>query len=103
MVPKALARASVLHRRVRDVALTEEESRCWKRRRGRCWSSWWRLASQWRNGTARRSRKCYVARLRRRFCCWRRGGDGYASSLRRDDGGKRTGADSTFGTRSRAI
>ncbi|CAB0040530.1 unnamed protein product [Trichogramma brassicae] len=39
---RALARASVLHRRARDVARTEEESRCWRRRHGQCWSSWWR-------------------------------------------------------------
>ncbi|CAB0033554.1 unnamed protein product [Trichogramma brassicae] len=87
-VSTELARTSVLHRRVRDVARTEEENLCWKRRRGRCWNSWWRLVSRWRSATARRSR---------------RGGrgDGYASSRRRSDGGKRTGATATFGIRTR--
>ncbi|CAB0036910.1 unnamed protein product [Trichogramma brassicae] len=48
--PAALARASVLHRRARDVARTEEESRCWRRRHGQCWSSWWRPVNRWKNG-----------------------------------------------------
>ncbi|CAB0036543.1 unnamed protein product [Trichogramma brassicae] len=68
-----LARASVLHRRARDVARTEEESRCWRRRHGQCWSSWWRPVNRWKNGTARHSRRFFVARLKRKFCCWRRG------------------------------
>ncbi|CAB0035871.1 unnamed protein product [Trichogramma brassicae] len=71
--PAALARASVLHRRARDVARTEEESRCWRRRHGQCWSSWWRPVNRWKNGTARHSRRFFVARLKRKFCCWRRG------------------------------
>ncbi|CAB0043842.1 unnamed protein product [Trichogramma brassicae] len=72
--PAALARASVLHRRARDVARTEEESRCWRRRHGQCWSSWWRPVNRWKNGTARHSRRFFVARLKRKFCCWRRRG-----------------------------
>ncbi|CAB0028018.1 unnamed protein product [Trichogramma brassicae] len=47
---------------------------------GQCWSSWWRPVNRWKNGTARHSRRFFVARLKRKFCCWRRGGDGYASS-----------------------
>ncbi|CAB0033839.1 unnamed protein product [Trichogramma brassicae] len=57
--PAALARASVLHRRARDVARTEEESRCWRRRHGQCWSSWWRPVNRWKNGTARHSRRFF--------------------------------------------
>ncbi|CAB0043438.1 unnamed protein product [Trichogramma brassicae] len=60
-------------RRARDVARTEEESRCWRRRHGQCWSSWWRPVNRWKNGTARHSRRFFVARLKRKFCCWRRG------------------------------
>ncbi|CAB0033290.1 unnamed protein product [Trichogramma brassicae] len=48
-------------------------SRCWRRRHGQCWSSWWRPVNRWKNGTARHSRRFFVARLKRKFCCWRRG------------------------------
>ncbi|CAB0037673.1 unnamed protein product, partial [Trichogramma brassicae] len=41
--PAALARASVLHRRARDVARTEEESRCCEEEtRAMLEHSWWR-------------------------------------------------------------
>ncbi|CAB0029126.1 unnamed protein product [Trichogramma brassicae] len=48
-------------------ARTEEESRCWRRRHGQCWSSWWRPVNRWKNGTARHSRRFFVARLKRKF------------------------------------
>ncbi|CAB0042571.1 unnamed protein product [Trichogramma brassicae] len=32
-----------------------------------------RPVNRWKNGTARHSRRFFVARLKRKFCCWRRG------------------------------
>ncbi|CAB0029074.1 unnamed protein product [Trichogramma brassicae] len=40
---------------------------------GNAGSSWWRPVNRWKNGTARHSRRFFVARLKRKFCCWRRG------------------------------
>ncbi|CAB0036412.1 unnamed protein product [Trichogramma brassicae] len=66
--PAALARASVLHRRARDVARTEEESRCWRRRRAMLEQLVAARQPVEKNGTARHSRRFFVARLKRKFC-----------------------------------
>uniref|UniRef100_A0ABD2WPQ1 Uncharacterized protein n=1 Tax=Trichogramma kaykai TaxID=54128 RepID=A0ABD2WPQ1_9HYME len=68
-----LARASELHRRVKDGVLMKVASHYRRMRCGRCSSSWWQPVSRWRNGTARLSRRCFVARLKKRVCYWRRG------------------------------
>ncbi|CAB0039180.1 unnamed protein product, partial [Trichogramma brassicae] len=40
---------------------------------GNAGAAGWRPVNRWKNGTARHSRRFFVARLKRKFCCWRRG------------------------------
>ncbi|CAB0032096.1 unnamed protein product, partial [Trichogramma brassicae] len=81
--PAALARASVLHRRARDVARTEEESRCWRRRHGQCWSSWWRPVNRLEEWDGEAFEEVFRGSPEEEvFVVGGGGGDGYASSLR---------------------